>query len=171
MKDYLKAPFEEPFSEERFTGNQLRNRMMNELFHEATPVILHEDDLNSMCYSIENRSPYLDTRLLKFANSIPSKHLIRDGYGKYILRESMKGILNDQVRLDRRKKGFNASINSIIDLQDTEVRAYLLDPKAEIFEIIDRSMITKLFDQFPIPNHLSKFIFNFINARIFLEMN
>ena len=171
LKDYLKAPFEEPFSEERFTGNQLRNRMMNELFHEATPVILHEDDLNSMCYSIENRSPYLDTRLLKFANSIPSKHLIRDGYGKYILRESMKGILNDQVRLDRRKKGFNASINSIIDLQDTEVRAYLLDPKAKIFEIIDRSMITKLFDQFPIPNHLSKFIFNFINARIFLKMN
>jgi asparagine synthase (glutamine-hydrolysing) len=171
IRDYLKEPFEESFSEERFTGSLLRNRMMNELFHEATPVILHEDDLNSMRYSIENRSPYLDTRLLKFACSIPPKHLIREGFGKYILRESMKGILNDQVRLDRHKKGFNASINSMIDLQDAEVRSYLLDPKAEIFEIINRSKIEQLFDQFPIPNHLSKFIFSFINAKIFLELN
>ena len=145
--------------------------MLNELFHEITPVILHEDDLNSMCYSVENRSPYLDTRLFQFACSIPPKHLIREGYGKYVLRESMKGILNEQVRLDRRKKGFNASINSMINLQDTEVRAYLLDPKAEIFEIIDRGKMDQLLDQYPIPNHLSKFIFNFINARMFLEMN
>ena len=171
LKDYLKGPFEKPYSEEKYTGNLFRNRMMNELFHEITPVILHEDDLNSMCYSVENRSPYLDTRLFQFACSIPPKHLIREGYGKYVLRESMKGILNEQVRLDRRKKGFNASINSMINLQDTEVRAYLLDPKAEIFEIIDRGKMDQLFDQYPIPNHLSKFIFNFINARMFLEMN
>jgi asparagine synthase (glutamine-hydrolysing) len=171
LKGYLKEPFDESFSEAQFTGSLLRNRMLNELFHEATPVILHEDDLNSMCYSIENRSPYLDTRLLQFASSIPPEHLICEGYGKYVLRESMNGILNDQVRLDRRKKGFNASINSMIDLQDAEVRAYLLHPKAEIFELIDRSKMEQLFDQFPIQNHLSKFIFNFINARMFLEMN
>ena len=65
----------------KFTDSLLRNRMMNELFHEATPVILHEDDLNSMLYSIENRSPFLDTSLLKFAASIPSEHLIKHGYG------------------------------------------------------------------------------------------
>ena len=171
LKDFLALDFREQYYEEKFCVNLMRNRMLNELYHEITPVILHEDDLNSMFYSIENRSPYLDTRLLKFACSIPSKHLIREGYGKYILRESVKGILNDQVRLDRRKKGFNASINSMIDLQDAEVRAYLLDPKAEIFEIINRSKIEQLFDQFPIPNHLSKFIFSFINAKMFLEMN
>ena len=144
---------------------------MNELFHEATPVILHEDDLNSMCCSIENRSPYLDTRLLKFANSIPVQHLIYKGYGKYILRESMKGILNEQVRIDRRKKGFNASINSMINLQDVDVRSYLLDSKALIFEFINRDKMEKLLDRFPVPNYYSKFIFNFINARIFLGLN
>ncbi|MEC9292926.1 MAG: asparagine synthase (glutamine-hydrolyzing) [Chloroflexota bacterium] len=171
IKKYFTIDFREEFKEEKFCENLMRNRMLNELFHEITPVILHEDDLNSMFNSIENRSPYLDTGLLKVAFSIPPKHLIREGFGKYILRESVKGILNDQVRLDRRKKGFNASINSMIDLQDTEVRAYLLDPKAEIFEIINRKKLEQLFDQFPIPNHLSKFIFNFVNARMFLEMN
>jgi asparagine synthase (glutamine-hydrolysing) len=171
LKGFFLKPFIEDFVEENFTDSLLRNRMLNELFHEATPVILHEDDLNSMYYSVENRSPYLDRNLLGFVNSIPSRHLIKNGYGKYILRKALKGTLNEQVRLDRRKKGFNASINSIVKLDQQETRDYLLDPSARIFEIIDRKQIISLIDKFPIPNHLSKFIFNFINARIFLELN
>jgi asparagine synthase (glutamine-hydrolysing) len=170
LKDYLVVNFEEPFQEEQFCNSLLRNRMLNELFYEATPVILHEDDLNSMCYSVENRSPFLDSSLQKFAYSIPARHLIRDGYGKFVLRQSLKGILNEKVRLDRRKKGFNASINSMINFQDPNTQAYLLDPKAEIFHYLDRNKIKQLFDLFPIPNHFSKFLFNFINARIFLEI-
>lgn len=168
---YLKGDFKEEYSEANYTDNMLRNRMLNELFHEATPVILHEDDLNSMLYSIENRSPFLDTELFQFAFSIPAEHLIKDGYGKYVLRESMAGILNDQVRLDRRKKGFNASINSLFDLQNEETRAYFLDPAASIFEIVKREPIVKLFDLNPAPNEYSKFLFNFMNARIFLDQH
>jgi asparagine synthase (glutamine-hydrolysing) len=168
---YLIGGFEEQFTEEIYTNNLLKNRMLNELFHEATPVILHEDDLNSMLYSIENRSPFLDTELFYFAYSIPSEHLIKNGFGKYVLREAMAGILNDHVRLDRRKKGFNASINSLFDLQDEKIRTYFLDPSAEIFQIVDYDAITRLFQLNPAPNEYSKFIFNFMNARIFLEQH
>jgi asparagine synthase (glutamine-hydrolysing) len=166
---FLLDPTPPHFTEEHYTEDLLRNRMLNELFHEATPVILHEDDLNSMRYSIENRSPYLDTELFEFAYSIPARHLIREGFGKYVLREALSGILNDQVRLDRRKKGFNASINSMVDFQDPSVCEYLLDPKAAVFDMVDRSRIARLFEMSPIPNHLSKFLFSFINTRIFLE--
>ena len=169
LQEYLLPSFEEVFVEESFCDNLLRNRTSNELLHEVIPVILHEEDLNSMYYSVENRSPYLDSNLQKFAYSIPPRHLIREGYGKFILREALKGILNDKVRLDRQKKGFNASINSLVNLKDQEIRSFLLDPKSQIFEIIDREKVEKLLDMFPIPNHFSKFIFNFINARIFLE--
>ena len=169
LADYLVAPAAPAFTEERFTPELLRNRMLNELFHEATPVILHEDDLNSMRYSIENRSPYLDTELFDFAYSIPSRHLIRDGFGKYVLREAVSGILNDKVRLDRRKKGFNASINSLIDFAEPCVRDYLLDPAAQVFELVKRDRIAELFEKPAAPNHQSKFLFQFINARIFLE--
>lgn len=169
IEDYLRDSFVETFSENAFSSNLLRNRMMNELFFEATPVILHEDDLNSMRYSVENRSPFLDRRLFEFAYSIPDRHLIRDGYGKYILREAMAGILNDQVRLDRRKKGFNASINSLVCFQDRDVRDYLLDPRAAVFDLIRRDRIERLLDMYPVPNHFSKFLFSFINVRIFLQ--
>ncbi|HOO91010.1 MAG TPA: asparagine synthase C-terminal domain-containing protein, partial [Syntrophales bacterium] len=166
---YLKIDTLEPFVEEEYCFSLLRNRMLNELMHESTPVILHEDDLNSMLYSIENRSPFLDHDLFEFAYSIPSRHLIKDGYGKYILREAVKGILNDKVRLDRRKKGFNASINSIIDLNNPDNRAYILDPKSKLYEIIDRKSIEAFCDMVDAPNHYSKFLFNVINARIFLD--
>ena len=171
INEYFLEPFKEEYSEEYFTENFLRNRMFNELFHEITPVILHEDDLNSMFYSIENRSPYLDRNLQKFAYSIPAKHLIKNGFGKHVLREALKGTLNDQVRLDKKKKGFNASINSIINLSDPEVRNYILDESSEIFQIFDINKISKIINNEFNENHFSKFIFNLINSKIFLENN
>ncbi len=165
---YLTVDFREQFTEHTFCASLLRNRMLNELFHEVIPVILHEDDLNSMYYSIENRSPYLDSRLCDFAYSIPSEHLIRDGYGKYGLREAMRGTLNERVRLDRRKKGFNASLTSLVDLRDRTVRERILGP-GSIFDYVDRHAVAELLDAQPLPNSTSKFLFNVINARMFLE--
>lgn len=166
--DLLKKDFREEFIEETFTSSCLRNRTLNELFCEIVPVILHEDDINSMYYSIENRSPYLDSRLFKFAYSIPPRHLIREGYGKIILREAVKGILNDKVRLDRHKKGFNASILSLVDFNDKANREYLLDD-SPIFDLVERSKIEMMLHRKEIPNSLSKFLFYFISAKMFLE--
>jgi hypothetical protein len=38
-----------------------------------------------------------------------------------------------------------------------------------VFELVDRRRVAALLEMFPVPNHLSKFLFSFINARIFLE--
>ena len=167
---FLKTDFREDFYENAYCDSVLRNRMLNELFHESIPVILHEDDLNSMCYSIENRSPYLDSKLFDFAYSIPNEYLIRDGYGKYVLREAAKGIMNEKVRTDRQKKGFNASINSLVDLKKRETRDYILSG-GRIFDLVKREKIEELLDRYPMPNSFSKFLFYFLNAKIFLEQN
>ena len=167
FRAFLNVDFDEAFTESSYHPSLLRNRMMNELFHEGTRPILHEDDLNSMKYSVENRSPYLDSRLFDFAYSIPLEHLIRDGYGKYVLREAVKGILNDQVRLDRRKKGFNASIHSIVDL--TKDREFILED-SPVYDFVKRDRIASVLDgKLSLHNSYSKFLFNFINAKIFLE--
>ena len=113
----------------------------------------------------------MDSGLFDFLYSLPNDYLIQNGYGKYILRESMKGIMNDQVRLDRRKKGFNASINSLFDFSDSQTWAYFLDGDSQLFDLIDKSEVEKLLDMNPAPNHYSKFLFSFINAKIFLEQN
>lgn len=158
------------YTETTYTNNILRNRMLNELFTEATPVILHEDDLNSMYYSIENRSPYLDSRLFEFVNTVPTRHLIKNGYGKYLLRESVAGILNEKVRLTRKKKGFNASIHSLFDFSSDEVRDRLCSANSKIFNFVKKEKVLPLLEAKTLPNHHSKFLFNIINAQLFMEL-
>ena len=165
---YLTNGWREDFSEHRFTGNLLRNRMLNELFHEAVPVILHEDDLNAMFFSVENRSPYLDRSLFEAAYRIPTRHLVRDGRAKSVLRDAMRGIAPDPVLDNRRKVGFNAPIFSFLDVRDPETRGYLLE-QSPIFEHVRRERIESLLAKDFLPNSESKFLFNFLNAKIFLE--
>ena len=73
FNNFLYSPLEKKILEHNFSSNLLRNRMMNELFQEFVPVALHEDDFNSMTFSVENRSPFLDSKLIEFAYSIPNQ--------------------------------------------------------------------------------------------------
>jgi len=165
---YLRDGWAETFSEERYAPGLLRNRMLNELFNEAVPVILHEDDLNAMYYSIENRSPFLDRPLFEFSRTIPTKHLVRDGFAKAVLRDAMRGIAPDAVLDSRRKVGFNAPILSFLDVGDAAVRASMLDD-SPIFDHVERAQIERLLGKEFLPNSESKFLFNFLNAKLFLE--
>ncbi|MBM3461239.1 MAG: asparagine synthase (glutamine-hydrolyzing) [Armatimonadetes bacterium] len=166
--DYLTRPWQAPFHERHFTDSLLRNRMLNEMFHEAVPVILHEDDLNAMYYSIENRSPYLDRRLFDYCYAIPSRHLIQEGRAKAVLRDAMRGIVPDPVLDNRRKVGFNAPILDFLDVSDPEVRAWLVDA-SPIFEHVRRDKIEGLLEKSFLPNSQSKFLFYFVCAKMFLE--
>ncbi len=165
---YLTADWAEPFAERRFTDSLLRNRMLNEMFHESIPVILHEDDLNAMYFSIENRSPYLDRELFEFCYRIPSRHLIREGLAKAVLRDAMRGIVPERVLDNPRKVGFNAPIFSFLDVRDPEVRSYVLD-RSPIFEHVRREKIEALLGKGELPNSESKFLFYFLSSKIFLE--
>lgn len=165
---YLKTDWREPFAEEAYSRDLLRNRMANELFHESVPVILHEDDLNAMYYSIENRSPYLDRPLYEFCQRIPTRHLIREGRAKAVLRDAVRGMAPDAVLDNHRKVGFNAPLFSYLDVKDPEVRAQILDD-GPVFDHVRKASIEALVLKPELENSASKFLFNFINAKIFLE--
>ena len=165
---YIPGYKPESFREENYCGVVLRNRMLNELFHESVPVILHEDDLNAMYYSIENRSPFLDRNLFEFSQSIPTRHLIHDGRAKAVLREALRGIAPDPILDNPRKVGFNAPIFDFLDIRDPEARSLLLDD-GPLFEIVDRSKVESLLAKDQLPNSESKFLFYFLGCKIFLE--
>lgn len=168
FSSFMNEPFEEPWTEDSYTQDLLRNRMANELFTEAVPVILNEDDLNSMAVSIENRSPFLDRALVEYLYSVPSRHLMGGGYAKRILREAGAGIVPDEVRLDTRKRGFNASINSLVDRNDPETRDTLLS-ESTVFDIVKKSAIEAFLKDDMGSNSFSKFLFSFISVKLFLE--
>ena len=101
--------------------------------------------------------------------SIPREYLIQDGYGKYILRQAMQGIVNDQVLFDRRKKGFNASINTMFDFSDEETREVFVGGDSQLYDLIDRKKVLELFENPIQPNNYSKFLFSFLSTKIFLD--
>ncbi len=168
FETYLKTHFHEKFSEDKYCDTMLRNRMLNEIFREVIPVILHEDDLNAMYFSVENRSPFLDRDLFEFCYSIPDQHLMGDGFNKKVLRDAMLGIVPDAILNNRQKIGFNASIYSFMDVRNAEVRDYLLD-ESPVFEHIHKNKIETLISELKASNSTSKFLFNFLCSKIFLE--
>ena len=166
---FLKIKRTKLLPETFFCKSLLRNRLLNELFFETVPVMLNEDDLNSMYYSLENRSPFLDKDLLNSVLKIPSVNLIQKGYGKYYLRKALKGILNDKVRLDKRKIGFNVSIRNVFNFNDKKTIENFMD-NTEIFRFYRKDEIFKLLKKKNITESEQKFLFNFINLKFFLNV-
>jgi asparagine synthase (glutamine-hydrolysing) len=68
--------------------------------------LLKWEDRNSMWFSIEARVPFLDHRLVEKTLSLPGNEMIRKGMTKHILRESMRGILPERIRVRKDKIGF-----------------------------------------------------------------
>jgi asparagine synthase (glutamine-hydrolysing) len=67
--------------------------------------LLIKMDIASMANSLEARSPFLDHELMEFAARIPASHKLRGRTTKHILKESLRGILPDEI-LFREKMGF-----------------------------------------------------------------
>lgn len=168
FQNWFTRDWHEPYLEQQYTDQLLRNRMLNDLLHDTVPPILHEDDLNAMYYSIENRSPFLDSELCNVANSIPTHYLVQRGLAKAVLRDAMKGIVPDIILDSPRKVGFNAPIHAFLDVADETVRKEVL-ADSPIFDYIRRDRIENLMDKGYLPNSESKFMFYFLNAKMFLE--
>tara|TARA_B100000965_G_C19602670_1_gene763757 strand:+ start:10301 stop:12166 length:1866 start_codon:yes stop_codon:yes gene_type:complete len=168
IKKYFIKPTLEQFKEKKISKSNLKNRMLNELFYESVPIILKEDDFNSMFNSIENRSPYLDKKLIEYLFNIPTKFFIKNGYAKYLLRESTKNILHEKVRLDRKKVGFNLSLQSLKDYKNNNIKEYLLNNN-ELDFFINKKNLKRLLNKKNLNNTESKFIFSLINTQIFLK--
>ena len=107
LKSYFRAKSipNNKFYEKKYFNDSLKNRMQNELFHEIVPVILHHDDINSMFFSIENRSPYLDRDLLIYSRQLKNKYFINSNYQKLMLRKLAEKFLPKAIYQDKRKIG------------------------------------------------------------------
>lgn len=73
--------------------NTFKNFLLNHLYKRDLPHILRQEDRNSMRFSIENRSPFVDSKFIEFVFSHKNKYFMNNGLSKYMLREIMKNKL------------------------------------------------------------------------------
>ena len=122
--------------------------LLDRLLYTDIKTYLHEllmkQDQMSMATSVESRVPFLDHKLVEFTCSLPERLKLRGGTTKYILRESMKGVLPEAI-LSRSKMGFPVPIaawfrgayRSIID-------EYVLSDRAMSRGLFNRDFVREL---------------------------
>ena len=94
------------FELKRFGGSPLKQHLYHLLFTTFTPSLLHYEDRISMAFSIENRVPFLNHRLIEFVHSLADEDLLYLGQTKYILRASLNGRLPQPIADRTDKQGF-----------------------------------------------------------------
>jgi asparagine synthase (glutamine-hydrolysing) len=89
--------------------------LLDGLLYADIKTYLHEllmkQDQMSMATSLESRVPFLDHKLVEFTARMPDKMKLRGATTKYVLRESMKGVLPEAI-LRRSKMGFPVPIGA-----------------------------------------------------------
>lgn len=154
-----------------FKGD-LTRRLYLELFYETVPPSLRAEDRNMMAFSIENRLPFLDYRLAEFSFRLDNKYKIRNGLGKWLLREAMKGVMPDKVRLRTDKTGFNAPFDEWIRNENRKQLEDIIYSKnfmnTEIYSI---DKVKELFDEHLIGRNHYMFFWQYINLNLWYEQH
>ncbi|MBL7949391.1 MAG: asparagine synthase (glutamine-hydrolyzing) [Bacteroidota bacterium] len=128
---------------ERFP-DKLDNFLYNLIFQTLLPSLLHFEDRNSMAFSIESRVPFLDHRLVEFGFRLKSEDRIRNGVTKSILRDSMRGILPDEILNRSDKKGFTTPGAHWLR---TDMH-FLLEQDFSSLDFLDQRLLRKLIKEF-----------------------
>ena len=111
QKGYLNRSFINEFkTSNRISGNLYGSVSLHEAlidhFEFKLEHLLKWEDRNSMWFSVESRVPFLDYRLVERTLSLPATDVIRKGMTKHFLREAMKSIVPEKIRLRMDKVGF-----------------------------------------------------------------
>jgi asparagine synthase (glutamine-hydrolysing) len=96
---------------EQTDGTSFLDRLLYADIKTYLHELLMKQDQMSMATSVESRVPFLDHKLVEFTSGLPGRLKLRGWTTKYVLRQSMKGILPETI-LSRPKMGFPVPVGA-----------------------------------------------------------
>lgn len=112
-------------------------------------LLSSQGDRMGMANSIEGRFPFLDHRVIEFANRLPPQYKIRGLNEKYLLKKAMRGLLPETVRT-RTKQPFRApDVSSFFDQARAAdyVEELLSERRVRESGIFDVEAVRKLYEK------------------------
>ena len=108
--------------------------------------ILHRQDKMSMAAAIESRVPFMDYRIVEFANRLPTEYKIRGGTGKAIVKDVARSVLPAAV-VDRRKSGFGVPLARWFRADEGLGAQITALPESPASDIFDRDVLRRLIQE------------------------
>jgi asparagine synthase (glutamine-hydrolysing) len=108
VETLLNDKFKEKYIDEKFhiVSDNLKKRLIEDVFENSLPSLLRYEDRNSMRFSIEGRVPFLDFNLIRYIFSLSDEAIISRGWNKNILRQTVNRLLPEIIAKRRNKIGF-----------------------------------------------------------------
>jgi len=144
-KNFYKRNFGTSF---QVVNNNLKQRLIQDIFYNSLPSLLRYEDKNSMKFSIEGRVPFLDINLIKLIFSLPDEAIIKLGWNKNILRESTKDLLPKLIRKRRNKIGFTTPEEEWFMRMKNRIYSIFLSPSFASRPYFNQPQVLKEFQKF-----------------------
>lgn len=103
--------------------------------------LLRYSDRNSMAHGREVRLPFLSHHVVEFLFSLPAEFKIFNGWTKYLLRESMKDVLPDEITWRLNKVGYEPPQSNWLNhkkINELSIQAF---EKLKAKKIIDQKAV------------------------------
>jgi asparagine synthase (glutamine-hydrolysing) len=133
--------------------------------------LLHYGDAVSMAHSLESRLPFMDYRLVEFVFTLPSEYKVKNGIGKYIHREAMKGIVPDFILSNPLKFGFDSPLLHLFSKSDlNSASSVLLSEKCLNRGLFSEKAIRKvLLAQKSGKENYSRYLFRMLSVELWFR--
>lgn len=108
--------------------DSLSNQLLLDTMFLLPENMMTKVDRASMAFSLEVRSPFVDYRIVEFAQHLPSKWKIKNGNTKYFLKQAFAEILPRKI-INRKKHGFSTPLDKWLRVDFENLVAAVLNPK------------------------------------------
>lgn len=158
-------------TQKKYFKSNLKNILLHQIKENLYPTV-YNDDLTAMSASIENRSPFLDSKIVKYAFEMNSKFYMKNCYSKYILRCALKDKILPEIYNNRKKIGYNINL---FDFKNIKKKLFydLLNSNQKILsKVIHYQNLYKYIEKIDtkkLDNEQSKFLFRIISTNLFLK--
>ncbi len=146
---YAQAVAEVP----RLAGESPEDRRIREVLYLGLtrwlPLLLDRKDRLSMACGLEVRVPFTDHRLVEYVWNVPWAMKEAGGAEKGLLRAAATGLLPENLRTRRKSIYPGAADQAYGRAIDAQLRDLLRQPRAPLFDLIDRERLTEAYARDP----------------------